>query len=253
METMNNLLPKIGIYLLAKETAAQKVPYVLVGGLAVQVNVPRELADYRRPSFDADISTEPIPFEQFSKGYGGQIGKNAKDKFGLRHHLRNGHNSNGVLIEQNVEDNGKSIFLLHFNRVQRELYLRDPEFVPRQIEQESYLLPLVNLEITRENIQTKAKVETKGLELRVLTPESLVKYKFSRVAKKMSEANPEFVSDFYKMVGDRILEEGMNTPLKGIEIEESYLQLMRASTDEKRYNIEKDIYDFVMLKRGILK
>ncbi|MBN1175820.1 hypothetical protein JXA48_04200 [Candidatus Woesearchaeota archaeon] len=77
-------IAKTALFTLAKheeEIKQTSENYAIVGGLAVQIYALSQFQDLLRPTIDADILVETIPFTEFKVAYGNSIGKMIKNKF----------------------------------------------------------------------------------------------------------------------------------------------------------------------------
>ncbi len=246
---LNNKLSKIGLYLLSKEAKDESLPYLLVGGLAVQAYAYNHYKKQLRPTIDADISVENMGFKKFKRSYGENFSKLAKNKFGLGSHIENSHNGNTIRLIQHNKYNQKNMFWLHFNRYQPELYEKIKEKIIYDIENKAELIKLPNLDITNDSIKTKSKIyDANDLELRVLDFEEILRHKLEKIKNKTKQSKNKLSND-YENLRDKIIKEEMSFKPKG-SVQPLYEQILRThATNEDNYYIEKDIYDFFLLNK----
>ncbi len=240
-------LAKTGLYSLTEIAEKEKLNYLVVGGLATQAYAFKEFKNYLRPTLDADIITKKIPYPTFVSGYGSDIGRFLKNKFGIHTHLYKNINSNTVgLLTTPQHRHSKDVFLLCFTRYAIDLEDKTPEEGLKYITENRVLIPLHDLNITDENIQTKSKItNTASRYLAVRTPELERKNKKFQMQKKLKlnvEIRPEF---------DQIRRQILETvnPRLTASLDNLYEQILIDSNNSQKYEVEKDIFDYALLNK----
>ncbi|MFA6072763.1 MAG: hypothetical protein WC758_01475 [Candidatus Woesearchaeota archaeon] len=247
--SLNNKLVQIGIYTLAKTAKEQNLNYLLVGGLNVQVIAYPQFKEYLRPTIDADILIETIPFKQFATTYGHTIGQTLKNKFNLGYHLQNNHFANTATLIENTPDlQSKQVFILSFTRHQDGLYEKINDQVKNEITTCGTSIPLCYLGIQEDSIHKKAKItDCECLTLNSRIPEKEIQVKIQRMQKKLNlPAN--IGKDFEKIRHDALSNSSAQIPTS---LSNLYEQIMMDFSNETTYNVTKDIYDYALLKKSI--
>ncbi|MCC7574717.1 hypothetical protein KO361_03945 [Candidatus Woesearchaeota archaeon] len=247
--SLNKKLTKIDLYALAKiDSLNPTLEYMIVGGLNVQIHAYEQFKNYLRTTIDADILVKNISFKDFLQGYGKEISVFLKNKFDLHYHVQRNHNANTITTTTNKVESSKDVFLLSFTRYQDELYKKIKEDIEHELKNNFYNIPLKKLDITPETIMTKAKIEdTNNLYLKVRKPELELKRKLKRIEKK-AEFKQELRPD-YEDLRKKILN---NSYLNLENISSFHEQVLIDSVIKpERHDIEKDLYDYFLLKKII--
>jgi hypothetical protein len=248
---LRSKLTKIGLYTLSHDAEALELPYVVVGGLAVQIYSHSQFQEYLRPTLDADVLIPNMPFKDFKRDYGSVMGKTLKNKFDIGYHIRNSQNANTVqLIDEGSDFANKGVFLLHMTRYQDPLYERIADKLKQDMSEGATKVPLHDIDITDKTVYNyKAKIrDTDELELRVLHCDEVRKRKLNKILDKATTLSVE-VSPEYETVRETILDKGLSYKMKR-DIDNLYESILRTyTTDSETYNVEKDIYDFCLLTK----
>lgn len=246
---INHPLAQTGLYLLANHESKTNNQYVIVGGLAVQAYAQSQFKNLHRPTIDADIVKENITFKTFKQSTGDPIGKLAKNKFGIPHHIINSHNANTVQLMNHPHLEQKEVFLLHYTRYQKELYSRIADAIKKQIESATEIQ--LDKIVSKEAIETKAKIkDIPAYHIRVLEEKELLQRKLQRVISKKKREPEVVIEAEYEAIRNKIIHQGISYKPKGLSLELLQAKILLSSHENStQYNIEKDIYDFCLLKR----
>ncbi|MBN1175819.1 hypothetical protein JXA48_04195 [Candidatus Woesearchaeota archaeon] len=136
-----------------------------------------------------------------------------------------------------------------FTRHQPELYTRIEEKVREKLINDIHKVKLSELEITADEIQTKAKIEIKPEDtVNVESFWPLLENKFGKIISKSNKLNIG-INPVFEFLRNQIIKGGTSyhpkdnlNNLREI-IETSYIHNI------EQYNIEKDVYDFCLLKK----
>jgi hypothetical protein len=243
---LNHKLPKIGIYILAKEGKDKDLLYSVVGGMASQIHGYSQFKDYLRPTIDVDVQVLNQGFKDFKKEFGTSSSKLIKNKFNLPHHITNGHNSNGITLMNldNAEGN-KTAFMIHFTRYQPPLYDKIKDELLEDLETNTVSYKLNELGINPESIRTHAKIgDIDGLEIKVRNIEGSKDRKFKNIIKK-ADFTEDVRKDFLNL-RSRIL----NGDKLYSDLPSLYEQIvLDHNKSDELYKVEKDIYDYFLLTK----
>jgi hypothetical protein len=243
-------LAKIGLYSLTEIAERENLDYLIAGGMAIQAHAFSQFHNYIRPTLDTDIIIKKTPYPTFVAGYGADLGRLLKNKFGVHTHLYNHIHSNAVGLLTQPNQNSKQVFLLCFARYAMDIEDKTPEEALKYINENRVLIPLNDLNITDENIQTKSKItNTASRVLAVRTPELELKNKRFQMQNKLklnAEIRPE-----YARLRTQIL--GNDNPQLNHSMDSLYEQILIDSNNSAKYEVEKDIFDYVLLTKIIGK